>query len=444
MEPGQRSDEDLAGAVAQGDDSAFRELYARHVASVYDYAVRISRDRDIAALVVQSSFLRLVQRLRAGETQPAVKIRLFAGARHDLAERLRRRRGPVMEGEEAFGVAGPSQVTGASAAELPELARLVWQAARELGLDDYELLDLHLRRGFSVEEIATILRSRPGSVQARLDRARGALEDAYTALVLMTYGRRACIDLDFVVAEAKWSPALGRRILRHLQGCATCQARRGAFVPAGELLAALAPAAAPARWPEVMLSRVLEAVGAADTTVEALPASQPAPPQRPPEPAPTAPRPAPVPAPIPQPTPSLGAEPQAAAGAGVWERFFSGGGGRGPLVAVLAGGVLVVAIALGALCGAGAFDGGGTSEADETPTGTATASQTPTRTLTATPSVTVTNTPPPAATATPVPPTATSTSPPPPTATSPPPPPPTRPPAATPTPAPETTPTPAP
>src|SRR5574341_292114 len=130
MESDLSSDEELAQRAAT-DEQAFVELYRRYFPHVYDFALRLSRDRDLAAMVTQASFFRVYQGLRASPPQGSFRVQLFAIARRDLVDRVRRHRGPVLEGEEPFVAADAALLTNpALAPELPELARLVWQTGR--------------------------------------------------------------------------------------------------------------------------------------------------------------------------------------------------------------------------------------------------------------------------------------------------------------------------
>jgi RNA polymerase sigma factor (sigma-70 family) len=402
----QRSDEDFARQAAGGDGAALRELYDRYFAHVYDYAIRIARDRDVAALVVQAGFLGVFQAMLTGEAPPSFRLALFSYARHDLVERLRRRGGAVTEGEESFALADPAVGSPDMAADLPELARIGWHTARELRIDDYELLDLSVRRGLGVEEMAAVLRARPQAIQSRLGQVQSSFEASFSSLVLFTYGRHACLDLDFMVAEGQWSAGLQKRVVQHLSTCQTCQATRRRFIGAAEVLGLLAFVPAPATWQQIMLNRLLEALypGGGVPPSASLPAPSAAPAPAPtPAPAPVpAPTPTAVPAPVapmprPAAAPSYSSYPYAgqpmplpsAADSGVFDRFFGNGPPRGALLAVLGGGVLIVAIIVGSLCAAGAFNSGG-SHATPTPTLTATATMTRTPTLTPTPTATST------------------------------------------------------
>jgi RNA polymerase sigma-70 factor (ECF subfamily) len=401
MNGGQQSDEELAQLAAGGDEWAFSDLYNRYFPEIFDYAIRMSRDRDIAALVLQSAFLRLYQLLQSGTPPPSVRLHLFAGAHHDLAERMRARRTAIIEGEEAFVVGDPARLERSiSAQELHEQSRLIWQAVRELRQEDYELLDLSVRRALTDDEIASFMRVRSQSVHARLESARQTLEDSFSSLLIMMYGRRACMDLDFLVAEDKWSTSLRRRILQHAASCPVCQTTRRAYMSAAEALNAIAVVPAPPGWQAIMLSRLLKAREGGEPTPSGplLPTGVPRP-----EPVPVA-EAAAAPAVAVASTSPYTARPMSSYSStpGMFERLPDFGG-RGPLIAVFGGALLIVAMIFGALCSAGAFDGGsddgGVAEGTTTVTRTATRTRTPTstRTMTSTP------TSPPEATETPLP-----------------------------------------
>ena len=402
MEGEERDDEELARQASAGDDEAFTELYGRFFGRLYDFAIRLTRDRDVAAAAVQMSLLQAYQGMRAGQFQAAVSLQLFALVHHDLTQRLGRGRPDVVEGEEAFAVGDAGLLPHtAMAADLPALAHIAWQSARELKPDEYELLDLNLRQQLDVDDISTVLRTKPEPVRSKLGRVREQQEQSYRGLLLLTRGRQECLDLDFLIGDDEWSSSLERRIMRHLQSCESCQTTSRRYPGFGEVLATLALVPPPAGWPEIVLARLQDAIRGGSAGA------------------------APPPG-----------DPFAAAGGGLGYGFreFFGHGNRGPLLIGLGAVLLVVIIALSALCVGGAFDG---DEAGQTPTITTTATSAPTETSTETPTST------PTLTATQVPPTETPlpppTAPPPPPATAtPPPPPPPPPPTATPVPPPPT------
>ena len=185
------SDEELARLAGDGDQAAFAELFRRHFASVYDYSVRMSRDRDVAALVVQASFLSAYASLASNEDQAPFKLQVLASAHRDLPERLRRRRGAVTESDEPYAAADASRLADPEqGAALHDLAPIVWHTAAEMRLEEYELLDLSVRQRLNVSEIAAVLRTRPATVESRLARTTAGFESGLAARLLLSRGRR--------------------------------------------------------------------------------------------------------------------------------------------------------------------------------------------------------------------------------------------------------------
>ncbi len=390
-------------------DPTFAEFYHRHFADVYDYAIRLTRDREIAALVVQASFLRVLQEESyiAADAPNAKKLQLFSAAHHDAVERVRQQRGVATAGDEDFALVAPAADTGqandAVADDMPLLAGFAWQVASALRLNDYEILDLSVRRGLEVEEIAAVLRIRPQAVGNKLQDVHDAFEAAYATLLVYERGRRVCVDLDFLVGGDEWSPALQRRIRQHLKTCHTCGETRSEYDNGGQVIAALTPVAAPAGWEQTILERLQKAdigqgggplagsgalTGGVSSAGAAADGGRTSVSER--RPAPERAR-----------GPRGGADPfptrYGGGGGGElgdWIRsIFGDDGPRGPLMGAAIASLITAALLLGGLCVGGAFDGGGGADGAPTPSptitgtpdGSATATQTATATATATP-----------------------------------------------------------
>jgi DNA-directed RNA polymerase specialized sigma24 family protein len=373
MPPG-GDEEALARRIAEGDETAFAQLYHQYFARVYDFVLRLSRDKEIAALSVQVAFLRALAAAQAGEPAP-FKLQLFAAARIDAGERLRARRGPAPEEDESFAVLDPSRLAP-PAVDLADVGIVVWQICRDTKPEEYELLDLGYRQQFDPGELASVLRTRVETVEGRLARLRGGFESTFSSLLLLRRGRRACLDLDMLIGDGGWSPSVRRSIQRHLQSCQTCQATRRRFPSALELFAALTLLPAPAGWEDTILERLREAARAGN-----VPAG----------PAPAAPLPAALPPSERRPIELAGHPSFGLPGQGISDTLgglFSGGSSRGPLLLALGGGLLFIVILMTALCTTGAFNGN--SGLNDTPTPTRTSTRPPTRTATITPTSTET------------------------------------------------------
>src|SRR2546426_4570562 len=243
------SDEELATRAAAGDDTAFAHLYERHLQGSYDLAVRMLHDREAAGDVVQTSFTAALQVLRCGKTFHNVRAWLYATVRNGAIDRLRQDRhrlhgsnGDGIPAELITGDEFPS-ASPEAAAEQTELAELVWQAAAALSPKDYALLDLHLRKGLSADELAGALGVRKGAVYTMLSRLRDSLEEAVTFTLLLRRGRRECAELDALLAvrhATDLRPEFRRAIRDHVRRCAGCQERARRYADPAELFSGIA------------------------------------------------------------------------------------------------------------------------------------------------------------------------------------------------------------
>lgn len=245
------ADERLAERTAAGDEDAFAELYERHFQGIYDFVLRLVRDREAAADVVQATFVNAWEALRDGRVS-TVKAWLYTVAYNGAMDELRRR-SRLASGDEAEALvfaqvdssrlANPEAVAGDR-----ELVELVWSSAAALNPQEYGLLDLHLRQGFEAPELADALGLERGAVYTRLSRLRDSLEEAVTTTLLMRRGRRECDDLDaLLVAHGATSPTREARALvaSHLDECATCREQKKRAASPAAILAGLALVPAP-------------------------------------------------------------------------------------------------------------------------------------------------------------------------------------------------------
>lgn len=246
------SDEELAAQAAQGDQAAFAALYERYFQGIYDLAVRMTRSEDIAADVVQNTFVKAWEQFRQQSIPQSVKAWLYTVARNIAIDelRLRQRLAPAEE-EQAEGAVAFSYVeldsTRLSQPEAvlqdKELVELVWNSAQALSPEDYALLDLHLRKGLSADELAASLGVAKGTLYTRLSRLRDALEEAIISTLLVRRGRRDCPRLDALLSAmhvTEVTREVRRAVQAHLQDCPYCQESKRRYVSPVEIFAGLA------------------------------------------------------------------------------------------------------------------------------------------------------------------------------------------------------------
>jgi RNA polymerase sigma factor (sigma-70 family) len=249
-----RTDDELAAAASTGDREAFASLYERYFSDAYDLAFRTLRDSASASDVAQVSFVNAWESLRKGKQPERFRPWFFKIAHHATIDELRRRRRlvePPTEGEDQYlatlaaaDLRPESRNDPEAVAEQNELVQLVWTAAAALDRQQYALLDLHLRKGLSAEELASHYGLSRQNIYTRLSRAKDSLERAVGVSFLVRRGRRDCQRLNALLAatgEEVLTLKTERLIARHVRDCPTCQGNYRRFTAAAEIFAGLAP-----------------------------------------------------------------------------------------------------------------------------------------------------------------------------------------------------------
>lgn len=213
-------------------------LYERHAPEIHDFLARTVHDPGVAEDLTQNTFIRLIERGDTVREEEKLRPWLFTVA-HNLAVTHVTRRRPADPIEAAFAIAsgekGPEEEAIASAA-----ARLVWDAARCMEPRQYAVLDLTVRRGFSVAEVAEVLEISPAHAAVVVHRAREALGQAIRLLVVVRQ-RRHCARLAELVPEGTevLSPTLRASVDRHMRRCEACKEVGERLTEPAELLAGL-------------------------------------------------------------------------------------------------------------------------------------------------------------------------------------------------------------
>jgi RNA polymerase sigma factor (sigma-70 family) len=206
----------------------------------------------MAADVVQSAFANAWETLQKRADVKNVRAWLYAIARNAAIDELRLRRRlvpaaalPVDESQAVLaGAARPRAIDPEVAVIDREVVELVWTSAAALSPKEYTLLDLHVRRGLSADELASNLGIRKGAVHTRLSRLKDSLEESVTSALLMRRGRRDCSDLDALLSDlgvTELTRAVRKAVQEHVRECDRCQESKRRYVSPAEILAGLAP-----------------------------------------------------------------------------------------------------------------------------------------------------------------------------------------------------------
>jgi RNA polymerase sigma factor (sigma-70 family) len=175
------SDAALVAAVADGDMTALRALYARHGAWLHARLLRRCNDADIVVEVVQDTFVALWKDARRFRHEGEVGAWLWGIAFRRMVSRLRSRRDVVLIAD--WDVAALRQQVLPSAedevllgVEFGDLAA----GLRRLSPEFRSVVQAVVLDGLTTKEAGRLLGVRENTVKTRLHRAKAQLRSSLT------------------------------------------------------------------------------------------------------------------------------------------------------------------------------------------------------------------------------------------------------------------------
>lgn len=174
------SDEDLARAVQQGDESAFGPLVERYQGRVYAIAYRYTGNREDALDIAQTALFRAYERIDAWKpTGPfgGWLMRLATNAAIDEARRLTRKRKVIVSENAIDGAEPVSLESPVVDARRNEIDARVREALKELSKMQCQVFMLRHYDEMSLQEIADTLECSLGSVKVHLFRSLRKLRE---------------------------------------------------------------------------------------------------------------------------------------------------------------------------------------------------------------------------------------------------------------------------
>ena len=230
----------LAAHIRTGDRDAFVSLYGPDFDELFDFVMRSVRDRASAAVALSDALHQAWDLFRERGAPYDVRGWLFVIARDAVLRRPRRRTGDVQEREGlVYTALDAERLSDPSLAFDRELIELVWDTATALEREDYSLLDLHVRRDLSVDELAEQLELPRDGVAWDLSRLCDWFDSTVRLTLLATRARHNCRGLDDDLSAN--GASVERLAGRHVRACASCLETSARFASATEIFASLAP-----------------------------------------------------------------------------------------------------------------------------------------------------------------------------------------------------------
>jgi RNA polymerase sigma-70 factor (ECF subfamily) len=168
-------DRDLIAEARRGNVEAYNLLVSRWEKRIYNYLLRLVKNREDALDLSQDVFLKAYQNLRRLEDTSRFAPWLYRIAHNEAYSYLRKNR-PETDLEEAQYE--PWMEPGPSRRMLPiEVSLAVERALKRLSDDQREAVTLKIYQGFKFEEMAEILGCPVSTVKSRLYTALDLLKD---------------------------------------------------------------------------------------------------------------------------------------------------------------------------------------------------------------------------------------------------------------------------
>jgi len=174
-------DDVLLRKSARGDEEAFTQLYRRHQAPLFRFALRMAGNRWAAEEIVQDVFMTLMRDPRKFDVERGtLGGYLYGIARNRIMkhqERLPRELPLELEVEDGNSALArlSEEKTPAQWAELQQRREMVREAVMELPMEFREAIVLCELEEMSYEQAATALECPIGTIRSRLHRGRALL-----------------------------------------------------------------------------------------------------------------------------------------------------------------------------------------------------------------------------------------------------------------------------
>jgi RNA polymerase sigma factor (sigma-70 family) len=239
-------DREIVAKIAAGDLGGLAAAYDTYASGLYAYCLTLLTEPADAADAVQDTFVVAAAKVSALRDRDRLRAWLYAVARNECHRRHRGRAAlaPMTEGAEPAGEADAPE-TGEQQAQLRVLVRA---ALAGLNAGEREIIELHLRRELSGDDLADVLGVSRKQAHALASRARSQFETSLGVLLVARSGRQFCPDLAGILDgwDGTLTVLLRKRLNRHVDRCAVCAERRRRELSPAMLLGLLPVALVPA------------------------------------------------------------------------------------------------------------------------------------------------------------------------------------------------------
>jgi RNA polymerase sigma factor (sigma-70 family) len=234
------------------------QIYDGYADRLFDYCHALLRDRDAAAGALHDALIVAQEHIGGLREPDRFRSWLYAIVRNECLRRLYDPNRPA-ERNEAPEVED-SFIDVDERARLQETRQLVHSALSGLNGRQREATDLALRHDLDVQELGGVLGMTAQQAAELAGSARAMLDDALAAAIIARSGRGECPSVAALVDTWEWplTPAVCRKLIRHIETCPICGERRKRKVSTTRLLQVLPIAALPPELRQELLNTALD------------------------------------------------------------------------------------------------------------------------------------------------------------------------------------------
>ena len=188
MKPGDRSDEQLMAALAEGEEFALEGLMDRFQNDIFRFCLHYLRDVERARDLTQETFIRVYTASSRFDESRKFKPWLLCIARNLCLNELKRRKTVPMESFEEYASVPRADAAQVLRADTPgpderaisdERLRVLGEALETLSEEAREIVTLRFFQRMSAKEIGEIVGSTEGAVRTKLHRILAGLRQEY-------------------------------------------------------------------------------------------------------------------------------------------------------------------------------------------------------------------------------------------------------------------------
>ena len=230
------TDAELLSAARGGDKAALEKLIERHQAQVYRFGMKMCRDPEDAADVLQDTLLAMARGVRDFRGTSSLSTWLYSVARSFCIKKRRRSKfAPEQPSLEMTTLPEAAQLADPGRSPDEELAKKQVEQALEQAIGALdpmyrEVLILRDIESLTAPEVAEVLGITVQAVKSRLHRARVAVRDSIAPVLGVPGDAPAapgrCPDVLTLFSqhlEDEISADLCREMERHIEGCPRCR-----------------------------------------------------------------------------------------------------------------------------------------------------------------------------------------------------------------------------